>query len=244
MKSPYVYDGAFQDYTAAVSYNSAQILTGLLQSFMKVESVLDVGCSSGTWLAAWHSRGVEDFLGLDGEYVDQGRLLIPRDRFRPHDLNQPFRLGRTFDLVECLEVAEHLPAGRARDFVADLTSHGAAVLFSAAPPGQGGQNHINEQPYAYWRDLFAERGYVLLDFIRPALSCAEGVPPWYRQNAFLFVAEEQLTRLPAFLGYFRRNGNDPIPDVSSPGYRLRKMVLRCLPFPVLQFLSKLAARTG
>ncbi|MDP6884692.1 MAG: hypothetical protein QF830_11185, partial [Rhodospirillales bacterium] len=42
-----------------------------------------------------------------------------------------------------LEVAEHLPPDAAETFVATLVAHGRLVLFSAAPPGQGGLNHVN-----------------------------------------------------------------------------------------------------
>ena len=38
--------------------------------------------------------------------------------------------------------------------VANLTGHGSCVLFSAAVPGQGGENHVNEQTHEYWRGLF------------------------------------------------------------------------------------------
>jgi hypothetical protein len=33
------------------------------------------------------------------------------------------------------------------------------VLFSAAPPGQGGEHHVNERTYEFWRGLFARHGY-------------------------------------------------------------------------------------
>ena len=36
-----------------------------------------------------------------------------------------------------MEVAEHLPGERAAGFVDDLANHGYAIMFSAAPPGQG-----------------------------------------------------------------------------------------------------------
>ena len=120
--------------------------------------MVDFGCAEGVWLSAWRDAGVQDVLGLDGDYVDRRRLLIPQERFHAVDLSQPIDLGRRFDLAQSLEVAEHLPAAAARHFVATITRHSSLALFSAAPPGQGGAHHVNEQPYGYWRDLFAEIG--------------------------------------------------------------------------------------
>ena len=89
-------------------------------------------------------------------------------------------LGETFDLVQTLEVAEHLPAASAGTFVESLVRHGRRILFSAAVPGQIGVCHINERPHAYWRDLFAEHGYVMLDLIRPKVHGNTAVKYWYR----------------------------------------------------------------
>jgi hypothetical protein len=50
-----------------------------------------------------------------------------------------------FDLALCLEVAEHLPAAAGDSLVRRLASVGARILFSAAIPGQGGRNHVNEK---------------------------------------------------------------------------------------------------
>jgi 2-polyprenyl-3-methyl-5-hydroxy-6-metoxy-1,4-benzoquinol methylase len=73
-------------------------------------TVIDVGCGVGTWLAVLAENGVADVWGIDGDYVDRALLEIPEERFLPHDLTKPVRLERRFDLVLCLEVAEHLPA--------------------------------------------------------------------------------------------------------------------------------------
>jgi hypothetical protein len=65
-------------------------------------------------------------------------------------------------LVQSLEVAEHLDAQAADEFVDNLVRHGRLILFSAALPGQGGERHINEQPLDDWRSRFLARGYEAL----------------------------------------------------------------------------------
>ena len=155
----YEYDEQFYRY---ISENAARSARGLLPVLLEVlpleiESVLDVGCGAGAWLQVWKTLGAR-VLGLDGDYVQPGQLLVEAGEFQAQDLSRDFDLGRRFTLAQSLEVAEHLPEASAAGFVASLCRHADLVLFSAAPPGQGGENHINERPYAYWRDLFQAQG--------------------------------------------------------------------------------------
>ena len=118
------------------------------------------------------------------------QLLFDASRFRPTDVASSFRLGRTFDLVQCLEVAEHLDPSASETLVDNLVAHAPIVVFSAAPPGQGGENHINERPYEFWRDLFEKRGYSLFDFLRPQIRLRLDVEHWYRYNMLVFVRHD------------------------------------------------------
>jgi hypothetical protein len=65
---------------------------------------------------------VGDVLGVDGNYVDEAELEIPREKFRAADLARPFRIGRRFDLAISLEVGEHLPEQAAATFVDSLVA--------------------------------------------------------------------------------------------------------------------------
>src|SRR5262245_27058351 len=143
--------------------DSACEVVPLVVDLLHPRRVVDVGCGTGTWLAAFAEHGATEVLGLDGEYVDRALLDIPADCFVPADLTQPVhQLGR-YDLALCLEVAEHLPASRAEGLVSDLTNLAPVVLFSAAIPLQGGVNHVNEQWPEYWAGLFRDRGFVPID---------------------------------------------------------------------------------
>ena len=102
-------------------------------------------------------------------------------------------------------------------------------MFSAAPPGQGGENHINEQPYDYWRSLFQRQGYVMYDPVRPSLIGDTSVEAWYRYNTFLFVSERVDDRIHRALAGYRLAEDDRVPDLSPPIYRLRKGIIRLLP---------------
>ena len=126
---------------------------------------------------------------------------------------------------------------RARGFVSDLCRHGNIVLFSAAPPGQGGENHINEQPYGYWRALFYELGYETIDFVRPLVASRRDVAPWYRYNTLLYVKREAVQSLPDSVRRAAVPSDVAIRDVSPLLYKVRKSVVRRLPIWATQALA-------
>jgi SAM-dependent methyltransferase len=180
------YDDAFYSTFRDKSRLSAAIVVPIVNQIVRPASVLDVGCGMGGWLSAWAEQGVTDVLGLDGPHVDAAVVETGQATFQAVDLRIPFSLGRKFDLVQSLEVAEHLDETFADQFVRSLTRHGDTVLFSAAIPGQGGFHHVNEQWPSYWIDRFANEGYRVFDVLRPAIWANAHVEFWYRQNILLF----------------------------------------------------------
>jgi len=238
----YEYDSQFHSYTRSMGTKSAQVIVPILQEALRPTSVLDLGCGRGAWLEVWKACGASDVLGVDGDYVDRSALAVDEPEFRAGDLGGTIDLQRRFDLVESLEVAEHLPESRARGFVADLCRHGDAVLFGAAPPGQGGEQHINEQPYDYWRAFFEELGYEAFDFVRPQVASHRDVAPWYRYNTVLYVKREAIDSLPESVRQTRVSTYKPIRDVSPLLYRVRKSIVYRLPTWATQALATLAKR--
>ncbi len=169
---------------------SAERILDIMFEFHRPTSLLDVGCGLGTWLNVARSRGVEDVCGVEGTWLDIAKLRVDPSRVRTFDLEQGFDLGRKFDLVVSLEVAEHLSEGAAERFIATLVRHGRWVLFSAAIPYQGGHHHVNEQFLSYWAELFARFSYRPLDVVRGRIWNDQSVLWWLRQNVVLFVDEE------------------------------------------------------
>jgi SAM-dependent methyltransferase len=184
-----VYTPAFFEELTHGTRESARAVVDVVNELLRPASVLDVGCGTGTWLAEWRRAGVSDLLGIDGDYVDRAVLQVPTGKFEPADLEQPFSLGRTFDLVQTLEVAEHLDEAHADTFVESLARHGETILFAAAIPGQGGTHHVNEQWPSYWAAKFAKAGYTAYDIIRPQIWTDPRVAVWYRQNILIFARE-------------------------------------------------------
>jgi SAM-dependent methyltransferase len=240
--SLYEYGSDFYDYLQVSSLTSARRVVPLAVAHLHVSSVLDVGCGAGAWMRAYLEVGVADVEGLDGAYVRGEQLLVERARFRPADLRQPFRLGRRFDLVQCLEVAEHLPPDAGETLVDSIVAHGSTVLFSAAPPGQGGEHHVNERPYEYWRRLFAARGYELFDFVRPRIAGRVGIEPWYRYNVFLFVHRDEVGRLAPEVLASHVPHSRCARDVSPWSFRVRKALLARVPVPLVTRLATIKHR--
>src|SRR5689334_19993649 len=98
--------------------NTPRQVAPIINKMFSPKSVLDVGCGLGTWLTAFSELGVQDYLGVDGSHVDKAQLTIPESHFKVQDLTAPWNMGRKYDLVICLEVAEHLPE-RASDLLVE-----------------------------------------------------------------------------------------------------------------------------
>jgi SAM-dependent methyltransferase len=171
---------------------TAEPIVSAVLDIVQPESVIDVGCGTGEFLAVFREYGIGETRGIDGAYVDRTLLVIPQEDFLPLDLNQPFSLDQSYDLAICLEVAEHLAPASAADFVASLTRLAPVILFSAAIPYQGGNGHLNEQWPEYWAALFKQQGYVPVDALRRKLWNNDQVDFWYKQNMLFFCQEQAL----------------------------------------------------
>jgi hypothetical protein len=152
-------------------------------------------------------------------------------------------LDRRFDLVQSLEVAEHITPAASEAFVENLARHAERfVLFSAAPPGQGGEYHVSERSYEFWRGLFAAHGFSPFDFVRPLIARDGRVSYWYRYNTLLYARAEHVGSLPEAIRRTAIGEGKRIPDVSPLPFRLRKAAVRLLPFGVQHELARLKSQ--
>lgn len=173
--------------------SSADIIIPIVIDLIKPGSVIDVGCGTGEFLRPFVKYGITDILGVDGEYVKDD-LVIPVEKFLAFNLEDPLNLDRKFDLAICLEVVEHISPKRGKSLIKSLTKLAPIILFSAAIPGQGGANHINEQWITYWVDIFKEYDYLPIDAIRRRIWQEKRVESWYRQNIIMFCKTEVLKK--------------------------------------------------
>jgi SAM-dependent methyltransferase len=170
--------------------NSPIVLVPYLIKKYNPSSVIDIGCGLGTWLKVLKDNGVSDILGVDGPWLNIDELHIDPNFILIKDLTESFSINKRFDLLLCLEVAEHLEENFAENFIRSLTKMSDTIIFSAAVPGQGGQNHINEQPPGYWLNIFEKQGFYLYEDFRDKFWDEPSIDWWYKQNMLVFKRKE------------------------------------------------------
>jgi hypothetical protein len=125
---------------------------------LRPESVLDAGCAIGMLVEQLRNRYI-DASGVD--ISDYAISQMPDD-VRKHcwvaSLTEP--LSRTYDLITCIEVLEHMPAADGNMAVANLCASAERVLFSSSPHDYAEPTHLNVQPPEHWSALFARHGFV------------------------------------------------------------------------------------
>ena len=171
---------------------SARAVLRNLFGFSQPDTVIDVGCGDGAWLRAALELDTEAVFGISQGEPQHG---LPEDAFLEADLSEPGldakiaeRLGRKFDLVLALSVAELLPFERSAGFVEELCRLGDTILFSAAIPWQDG--YPNEQWTEFWGLHFRRCGFRCFDLLRLELWANPAVEWRLAQNLLVFVREE------------------------------------------------------
>jgi len=157
-------------------------------------SVLDVGCANGFLVDAFLDAGKRAH-GIELSPAVAG-VLTPRLR-EVIEIGDFSLAGGSWDLVCCVEVAEHIAPERSRELVGKLTSLARSwIYFTAAATGQTGRGHVNCRSHLEWLDWFALEGWVLdprSHALRQRLQRLEKVR-WLVGNSAL------LSRLPAASG--------------------------------------------
>lgn len=132
-------------------------LADAIHGVLGVQYAWDIGCGRGMLVArlrelGWQAVGLEGDLKAVAAAVEGSRVL-------GFDLRLHARV-ESRDVVICTEVAEHVDA-RWADRVVDQVCNAAraAIVWSAAPPGQEWPGHVNLQPPGYWLDKFFARGW-------------------------------------------------------------------------------------
>jgi len=183
-----IYDKRYNDFLDAVASKSTPVMAATIERIFKPNSVIDVGCGAGTLLAQLKRDGLE-VRGL--EYSDAG---IARCREKgvdveKFDLETDEAIEGSWDVTVSFEVAEHLPESLADNYVRVISQFSPIVIMSAATVGQGGLDHVNEQPHEYWIEKMKRQGF---DYDRQSSNqvreewAAKGVASWYVNNTMIF----------------------------------------------------------
>ena len=158
------------------------LMHGLPSMFEEGSSVVDFGCGNADYIKHLIENGFEceaydgnpDTPEMTGGI---GKVL---------DLSKKFDLGKTFDYVMSLEVAEHIPKEFEETYVDNLIRHtGFYLITSWAVKGQGGDGHVNEQDEDYVLNLYKEKGMVYNKEISEALRGVAKLG-WFKNTIFVF----------------------------------------------------------
>lgn len=188
-----VYDAEFYVNNSYEQQQMVPWLMPLLRETFHFQSFIDFGCGLG-WYVRWCRENCIVAIGVEGS---PAALLLAQTSITQHDLREPLRTDASHDVALCLEVAEHIEKEYAGIFVDSLIHASPVIVMTAARPGQGGLQHVNEQPDFYWIRLFGERGYrpdltalaQLLSGIDKAAQNGGYVTPWLRPNLMVFRHE-------------------------------------------------------
>ena len=156
----------------------------------------DIGCGDAHIIAelqkkhgriVWGVDGSESFLKFTEAHIREFLTCV--------DLTEPTLLPPA-DVAMCMEVAEHIDFKFSDILVENIVSTNAkTILFTAAPPGQDGTNHINLQPPEFWIRKFIDKGYALDLFksgkFKKDMNSKLLHTPWYLNNFMVFRSLDQ-----------------------------------------------------
>lgn len=151
-------------------------------------SAFDVGCGTGVYLRLLQDTGVSEIFGVDG--INSDATVLPSGSYGKVDLQSPLDLDRTFDIVLCLEVAEHILPDSTEVLIDTVARHARdLIVFSMAEPGQPGNGHINCRTMSEVLDLWARRGWEP-DLIDTLGIRALSTLSWFRRNLLVLKRSE------------------------------------------------------
>ena len=141
----------------AAYVESARVIAEELYARFQPRRLVDLGCGCGVYAHWFQMLGVE-VLAIDG--VQPPADLAFGLPIQIRDLTVPFENPwGPFDLALCLDVGEHIPVAQCDQFLSTITMFADTLLLACAPPGQGGHQHVNEQPKRWWIRRLAAKGF-------------------------------------------------------------------------------------
>lgn len=166
---------------------------------LDAKSVIDYGCGLGLLLEGVLESGVKNILGIEYSYKSASPFISKhmQSYIRFGNVMEKCDCGK-FDCVVSIEVAEHILEEKSDVFVDNLVdSSNMYVILTAAPPGQGGIGHINEQKKQFWIDKIEKKGFknstdVLGKFRAKLAEEKVKLPVFVKRNMMIFKRDIQL----------------------------------------------------
>ncbi len=115
------------------------------------DRVIDWGCGAALHAGALADCGAQvtavDRCPADPDQREPGVRIVHADL---RSKERPPGIPATCDLSICIDVLEHIDECFAQRALEHIVHGAGVVILSCAPKGQGGHQHVNEQPRRYW----------------------------------------------------------------------------------------------
>ena len=165
----------WHEFDAALSQSLGEFFVG-----QNAQTVIDFGCGMGEYVKVIQDMGIECD-GIDG---NPDTPAMTGGLGKVVDFSKPVDLGRTYDWVLSLEVAEHLPPQFETIYIENLIRHSrVGIVLSWA--NQNGPGHFNMRSVDYVKKRMKEYGYVpdiaAEKHLRKNCDCY-----WFRYNLMVF----------------------------------------------------------
>ena len=183
-----IYDKRYNAFLDAAASKSTGPMAATIKRIFKPDSVIDVGCGTGALLAQLKQIGLE-VKGLEYSEAGLARCREKGVQAEKFDLESEATIQGSWDVTVSFEVAEHLPESMAENYVRVISQFSPVVVMSAATVGQGGKDHVNEQPHEYWILKMQRRGFEYDGQTSHQIReewAHKGVASWYVNNAMVF----------------------------------------------------------
>jgi len=155
---------------------------------LEPKSVIDIGCGIGLYLNEFDKKSVE-VIGYDGSPHAIKNSTAKPGLVNLYDLRNEFNPKKKYDVAMSVEVAEHIPTKLSDRLVSTLVKSSDLIVLTAAQKGQGGTDHINEQPKSFWIEKFEKRGFEFKKELTNEIVLEmkkTNIPWWIYENFMVF----------------------------------------------------------
>ena len=175
---------------------------GILSRIMakNVSTILDVGCGRGESTAILNHRNNFRILGLDGfmPYISECKKKGFYDNLILTDINKLPVKKKSFDIILCLQVIEHLPKEKGLELLMLMEELGKKQVIISTPMGVHRQEKYDGNPLqehqSFWLpNDFKKYGYKVIN---------QGFKPLYGEKdnvEFLGLASNIVSLLACFM---------------------------------------------
>ena len=135
-----------------VTHTDQGALQYMIDKF-NIQTMLDVGCGPGGQVKVAKELGL-DVEGVDGDprVIAEAEGIVINECDYTKDTFE-----RDVDFIWSVEFLEHVKEQFQENYMKTF-ARANHVFVTFAPPGKGGNHHVNERPATYWIEVFSKYG--------------------------------------------------------------------------------------